>query len=216
MCIRDRSTWGNLAISKYLNKENTGGLRMADVVREKIHESENESESLSISYQICPEGFDKDAIDPEMINNRLSREEINEILTKVDNSQNGAGTKTLIIILKAILLLPLIACLCVVIQKKIGTGLMLFVLISLSLFWMIWILGAVMKLSDSYVQKMEKVLEEENETRLHSRRLKLTRGPNSLSLILHLDYTSPAQEMHFHNQATEMTNNSNLDGPLFP
>eukprot|EP01017_Pseudomicrothorax_dubius_P050200 TRINITY_DN9465_c0_g2_i1.p1 TRINITY_DN9465_c0_g2~~TRINITY_DN9465_c0_g2_i1.p1 ORF type:complete len:206 (-),score=53.85 TRINITY_DN9465_c0_g2_i1:196-813(-) len=136
--------------------------------------------------------FDTNAVDPGMINHRLSREDIDYILGRANEVSKGMVCKVMTYIFGwlAIFIVGLVIYINALQRYRNVTtavgGWIFFVIV-----WTFLFVFFLIKLSQGNRDKLQQVLNEENELRLHSRGLHLIVGPYNRYLTLHLNY-SPA------------------------
>eukprot|EP01017_Pseudomicrothorax_dubius_P050201 TRINITY_DN9465_c0_g2_i2.p1 TRINITY_DN9465_c0_g2~~TRINITY_DN9465_c0_g2_i2.p1 ORF type:complete len:215 (-),score=36.15 TRINITY_DN9465_c0_g2_i2:75-719(-) len=159
--------------------------------------------------------FDVNAIDPGMINHRLSRDDINYIIGRANETSNGVVCKVLSFIFGWIITFVVgLMCYIYVMERS---RYITFAIVGWIVFLFLWAFSLVfgmIRLSQNSRNKLQKVLDEENELRLHSRGLHLMVGPYNRYLTLHLNY-SPAPvistfpQQHHQYVITQPTNQMN-------
>eukprot|EP01017_Pseudomicrothorax_dubius_P004200 TRINITY_DN10791_c0_g1_i2.p1 TRINITY_DN10791_c0_g1~~TRINITY_DN10791_c0_g1_i2.p1 ORF type:complete len:190 (+),score=27.65 TRINITY_DN10791_c0_g1_i2:149-718(+) len=174
----------------------------------------NSNEAVYIPFQVWQSEFDKHAIDPGMINHRLTREEIDEVVTKVNDSQKGAVINMILMLCFWFVMIFPMALILYFINHLFGVIFGEFSMIILAVLWIVSFVRFLTKHIEKYDQKQIQALEEENENRLHSRRLRIVKGHLNLYLILYLDYSPPPEHMPFHYQTIEMEDKGSLRQPL--
>eukprot|EP01017_Pseudomicrothorax_dubius_P047895 TRINITY_DN8641_c0_g1_i2.p1 TRINITY_DN8641_c0_g1~~TRINITY_DN8641_c0_g1_i2.p1 ORF type:complete len:190 (+),score=32.27 TRINITY_DN8641_c0_g1_i2:123-692(+) len=136
--------------------------------------------------------LDPNAIDPGMINHRLSREEINYLIERFNKTSKGLFCKVFGIFFGWFSVFFFALAAYIHLSNKMRNEAGLFIGYIIFVFsWVFMFIFSIIKLSENNKKKLQEALNEENELRLHSRGLHIIVGPYNRYLTLHLNY-SPA------------------------
>eukprot|EP01017_Pseudomicrothorax_dubius_P036704 TRINITY_DN5281_c0_g2_i1.p1 TRINITY_DN5281_c0_g2~~TRINITY_DN5281_c0_g2_i1.p1 ORF type:complete len:243 (+),score=30.77 TRINITY_DN5281_c0_g2_i1:61-729(+) len=155
----------------------------------------NTSESLHIHRNAG--GFDRNSIDPGMMNNRLSREEINTLVENLNEFWKKSVCYTLGSLGARILIMVVAILLYFGLRNHMRRQVLDTVLILFSIPFFVYFFYHVYKLVQEHTNRLQQLISKENDRILHHRNLHLILGPRNQYLILHLNYVPPPIELEF-------------------